>query len=472
MRIIRHFIFILIIAVSMASCIEDGFTTSPSDQPAFSTDTLKMGLLLTEEGSPTMRFTVYNRASKGLSISDIRLEGENAGLFRLNVDGLSGTDFNNVEIRANDSIFVMVDALLPATGSDLPVHINANIRFRTNGVDSHVTVSAQGQDVTRLRGISITSDTRFTPGKPYQIFDSLVVEPEATLTLEAGTRLYFHDNAYMRIRGRLLCNGTADAPVDMTGDRTGNVVGDISFDIMSRQWGGLLFNETSTGNLLSHADIRNTWFGVIVSGDGSTDSDNPALTLHNSRLHNSGDLVLLADHASIVASGTEFAEGSNGLVLLNGGKHRLDHCTLANYYLFTVIGGPALQFGHLNAESDDESGLPYTSAEITNTIIYGLGSDLSHGDLSGTEIYLRRCLLKSEGSDDDNFIDCIWDEDPLYYTIREDYYFDYRLKDDSPARGAADEAMALPLSATDAYGTVRAGALGAYETAGPDDTEN
>ena len=52
----------IIAAVAMAaatftSCIEDGFTTSPSDQPVFSTDTLDLGDLFTLGPSPTARFT-------------------------------------------------------------------------------------------------------------------------------------------------------------------------------------------------------------------------------------------------------------------------------------------------------------------------------------------------------------------------------------------------------------------------------
>jgi len=86
-------------------------------------------------------------------------------------------------------------------------------------------------------------------------------------------------------------------------------------------------------------------------------------------------------------------------------------------------------------------------------------------------VYLRRCLLRSEGEDDEHFVACIWGEDPLYYTVRTDYLFDYRLKADSPARGAADESIALPQSAVDPYGIPRAGALGAYEAAGPEEEE-
>ncbi|MDE5632627.1 MAG: hypothetical protein K2I54_07470, partial [Muribaculaceae bacterium] len=289
------------------------------------------------------------------------------------------------------------------------------------------------------------------------------VAPGATLTIAPGTTLCFHDKAELIVRGSLHAEGTAEQPIVMTGDRTGNVVGDISFDIMSRQWGGVYFAPSSTGNRLAHTDIRNTWYGVAIEGDGP--SETPALTMLNCRLHNSAGLVLEAVHSAVEATGCEFAEGGAGLVYLHGGHHSFNHCTFANNYLFAAISGPAIGFGHISSDPktglDDDSGLPYLSADITNSIIYGLGADLSHGDLEGTDARLHRCLLKSEGSDDDNFTECIWDSDPLYYTVRSDYFFDYRIKPESPAIGAADPSYPAP---TDAYGLPRGAApdLGAY----------
>lgn len=463
MKFLQRFIFFIIAAAALGSCIEDGFTTSPNDQPVFSADTLKMGMLLTEEASPTARFTIYNRAGKSISISSIAVEGDDASIFRLNVDGMSGSQFHDVEIRANDSIFVLVQAVLPATGVDMPVDFDANILFRTNGVDRRMVINAQGQDVERLHAARITADTRFTAGKPYQVFDSLVVARGATLTLEPGTRLMFHDKARLVIEGCLVSRGTVDAPVELYGDRTGNVVADISFDIMSRQWDGVEIRSGSTGNVIEHTDIRNSWFGLQIAGDGQSTLDQPDLTMVNSRLHNSGGLVFTAVHSAVLAAGCEFAEGADGLVWLQGGKHRFDQCTLANNYLFAAITGPALGLAHIDADSDDGSGQPYGELYMTNSIIYGLGSDLSHGDLTGTAVKLERCLLKSEGTDDDNFINCLWGEDPLYYTVREDYLFDYRLQPESPARQAADPSLRLALSTTDPCGTPRALALGAYE---------
>ena len=68
---------------------------------------------------------------------------------------------------------------------------------------------------------------------------------------------------------------------------------------------------------------------------------------------------------------------------------------------------------------------------------------------------LQNCLLKSSGENDEHFIDCLWDKDPLYFTDREAYLFDYRLHDDSPAFGAGNPSLTLPATASDAFGTPR-----------------
>ena len=43
------------------ACIEDDVSTNVAHQPQFSTDTLDMGLVFTQAGTPTHSFTVYNR---------------------------------------------------------------------------------------------------------------------------------------------------------------------------------------------------------------------------------------------------------------------------------------------------------------------------------------------------------------------------------------------------------------------------
>lgn len=466
----KHLLHILILSIAILaaqSCIEDSYATSPSDQPAFSTDTLHLGTVFTDEATPNQSFMVYNRNSKMLSISDIWLSGPDAAHFRINVDGISGERFSDVDIRGKDSIYVFVAATLPEAAG-LSGDYEALVNFTTNGVTQSVVVAAHGQNVDRLRAEVLTSDTRFTADKPYQIFDSLVVAEGVTLTLDAGTRLCFHDKASLIVRGTLLSAGTAEAPVVLGGDRTGNVVGDISFEIMSRQWDGLYFTPSSTGNRLVNTTVRNTTQGVVAAGNPAADySSVPQLYLLNSTLTNSGDVDLYAEYSAVTAVGTLFSEASMGLVALHGGKHVFNHCTFANNYLFTVIGGAAVQLSHLGYGEDlldDGSGLPFIEADFSNSIIYGLGSEISHGDLTGTSVFFRRCLLKSAGSDDQNFLMCLWDKDPLYYTVRNDYLFDYRLKPESPAIASADPALTLPEAASDAYGLARGATpdLGAF----------
>lgn len=463
MKKLIHSLFAAIMLAAAASgCIEDGFTTAPADAPVASLDTLRLGTVFTDEGTPTHRFTIHNRSSKSVCINSITLGGDHPECFRMNVDGFSGKEFSDVEIRAKDSIYVFIEATLPPNGRDVPVDIRASFDFSACGVTRSVVLDAQGRDAVRLRACRIEGREVFTPGRPYIVYDSLVVAPGAFLGLAAGTELYFHDGAHLVVRGTLETAGTVERPVNLAGDRTGNVVADISFDIMSRQWTGVFFTATSRDNVLRHTDIRNTWQGVRVEGD-PTASERPTLSMLNCVLHNSAGLVLEAVHADVAAMGCQFSEGGEGLVRLQGGAHNINHCTLANYYLFAAIGGAALQLSHTSDKDADGSGGALMTARIANSIVYGLGTDLNIGDLRGTSVSITRCLLKSAGSDDDEFRDCLWDTD-LYRNDRSAYIFDYRLQRDSPARGAGLAVATDPRAAVDAYGNPRGSTpdLGAY----------
>lgn len=484
MKTLRSLLIIIAGALAAAgaltSCIEDGFTTSPADQPVFSTDTVDLGDLFTLGASPTARFTVYNRHDKGITLQSVRFTDNPDGIFRLNVDGMSGRDFSGVDIRANDSIFVFVEATLPENGRDLPVECFAHLEFMVNGVSSTVVVRANGQDVTRLKGdYRIASDATLSATKPYQVYDSIVVEKGARLTIPAGARLYFHDKARMVVHGTLDVAGSADAPVQMTGDRTGFVAADIPYEVMSGQWEGIHFTETSSDNRIEHASIRNTRYGLLVDNVPYT-PDTPSLRLINSVVRNSQGFILETANSSVEAIGCELADASSGLVYLYGGTHRFNHCTLANYYLFSAAG-PAVNLDHTGAggADDPDKENPLLSAEFANCILYGNGSEVAHyipqpndgmkvdSDIEGVDIIFRRCLFKANGEDDAQFVNSIWGEDPLFYTERENYIFDYRLRPESPALHTADPMLTLPeAAATDLYGTPRTStpSVGAYES--------
>lgn len=81
-------------------------------------------------------------------------------------------------------------------------------------------------------------------------------------------------------------------------------------------------------------------------------------------------------------------------------------------------------------------------------------------------MYLYNVLLGVAGKDDEHFISCLWDEDPMFETIRSDYIFNYRLKADSPAIGAGNPAYVTDMDLIDMDGVNRLAdgnpTLGAY----------
>lgn len=455
------FAILAVLAVISTACIQDDFTTSGTDTLEFSTDTLAFDTIFTEVGTPTKSFVIRNRHSKMLNISSIKLKGNAAGKFYLNVDGQSGTEFNNVEIRGNDSIFVFVEAYINATDKNNPLEISDAVECVTNGVAQDVIITAWGQDVTRVHGGTITADTRYTADRPYVIFDTLKVAKGATLTIDPGATLYFHDKASMKIDGTLIAAGTQEKPINLRGDRLGNVVADITYDIMSGQWGEIRFGADSYGNEMRYVLMRSSSAGIQID---STGIEQRKLHLFNSVLHNSSGSVLTARYAWIDAEGTEFSDAKDAVVDLTGGKVNMVQCTFANYYLFSAISGSIVNINYLLPA--DKKTLPLMVGYFDNCIIYGNTSELNQGDLSGSSVYFRYTLFKSKGSDDANFISCKWGADPLFYTDRENYIFDYRLRNKSDAIAIGSVELCPEAARVDRYGVsrVRSGGIdmGAY----------
>lgn len=441
-----------IMALAAGSCIEDGFDTSSSSQPSFSTDTLDLGVQFAGRPSPTYMLTIRNPHPKQLLLSSVSMRDGSS--FRINVDGQSGSRFTDVEIRPKDSIYVFVEATFLPTGLLGEQLMADRLDVVTNGVTRSVTVTARCVDGVELKNFTVGADTEFTADRPYLITDTLRISRGASLTLAPGATLLFHDKASMVVEGSLTANGTSEAPVTLRGDRTGSVVADISFDVMSNQWNGVYFAPESTGNRLTHTSIVNTCSGVAVDSLAQ-------LTMLNCRLSNSGGSLLTAADATITALGCELSNAADALALLIGsGSYRFDRCTLANWYLFAY---PGLAIMELTDPAMIES------LDVTNSIIYGRGAPLGFGEAKADELLempltFRRCLFKVKGEDDGNFISCLWDTDPLLDYSLTDYVFPYTPLEDSPALEAADPEFNHPLlPSVDINGRPRALTLGAYE---------
>ena len=445
-----------------SSCIEDGFTTSSSDVLAFNMDTVAFDTVITKQGTATKQMVVYNHSKKQVNISSIKVAGlASKGHFHLNVDGVRGDEFQNVEIRGNDSIYIFIEAYLDEMEQDEPTLLEDQLEFVTNGMTQRVLLSAWGQDVVRFNADTIWSDTRFTAAKPYLIYDTLFVAPGVTLTLDAGTTLLFHDKGAMRCAGRMIANGTVEEPIFFRGDRLDRIVGETSFDVMSGQWGGVIFTPPTMGNVLKHVIMRGSSIGMHCSAYG--DTTNCALKLVNCVLTNSASTCLATATCYVEAIGTEFSDAAEEVVYFAGGKVMARQCTFANNYLFAVPTYPILNVFDVEYSN---GAIGKIRAYFDNCIIHGLAPDINEGDLGVFNVYLRYCLLKSPGDNDSHFINCIWEGDPCFLVNRDEYIFDYRLGNESDAIGKGNPALCPEEARYDRYGNDRLAAgsvdLGAY----------
>lgn len=440
-------------------CISDDITTSPSATLSFSRDTLSFDTVFTEVGTPTARLLVYNRNSKGVNISSIRMRRADSN-FSINVDGIFGTEFHDIEIRGKDSIYVFVECYIDKNVGSEPQLVEDQLEFVTNGVAQTVQLEAWGQNVTRLNGMIVEQDMRLTAQQPYVVFDSLVVASNATLTIDPGARVLFHDKAKLVIDGRLEAVGRPGQMIQLRGDRSDKVLPNLTYEQMASQWKGIRISAGSFGNRMEYVDMHSTEEGLRIDSCG--DTERSKLVIVNSWLHNSAGQVLSCAHARVNAYGTIFSDAALGVVSLYGGSHEMIQCTFANYYLFAAPSGPIVGLYCLKADETDSP----MQATFANCIIDGIGNPITPGDLKDTQVYLRYVLFAVTGDNDEHFLDCLWGKDPLFLTDRPKYYFNYHVQPKSPALGAGDPAFVTDICLYDMDGNDRlsAGAptLGAY----------
>ena len=246
------------------SCIDEvRYSSDPRQHLSFSADTIAFDTLFTDVGSITGALQVYNPGDAHLLLSDVRLAGGWESPFRVNVDGQYGVQFTDVELRAGDSLYVFVEVTVPPTDADAPVEVCDSIVFTlSSGTQGRVVLTAAGWNTIPLHGVVLDADTAFAARRPYFVYDSLVVTRGTTLTLAPGTRLFFHDKAYLRVDGTLHALGTADSAVLFRGDRLDNMFSYLPYDRIPSQWGGIVFGPASKDNILLNCNVHSATFGL------------------------------------------------------------------------------------------------------------------------------------------------------------------------------------------------------------------
>ncbi|MEA3317446.1 MAG: hypothetical protein U9R54_05775, partial [Bacteroidota bacterium] len=243
--------FFSIFIIVIFSCQKENFNTSGEAKLVFSTDTIMFDTIFTTIGSSTQHFTVHNPYNKSVNISSIALAGSSSSVYRLNIDGYSGTSASDIELKAKDSLYIFAEITIDPNNSNLPLVVKDSIVFTTNGNKQYVNLMAWGQDVHIINGEIVQTQT-WQNDKPYLIYNSMLVDTNSVLTIESGASLYFHKNSRLYVAGTIIANGNIDEPVVFTGDRIDDQYSDIP-----GQWDGIWLMAGSKNNVFTYSEIKN-----------------------------------------------------------------------------------------------------------------------------------------------------------------------------------------------------------------------
>lgn len=427
------------------ACDDENFSTSPSLTLAFSRDTLRMDTVLTGVGTSTRQLIVYNRNKESLIISSITLADASNSGFRINVDGMKGTHFSDIEIRGKDSLYILVEATIQPQNSDEPFFKKDSIVFITNTNRQDVKLYAYGQDFLALRKKEITQDTLISSARPIVIYDSLSIKEGAHLTIGAGTRLYFHGKSGLQVHGKLTVEGRLDAPVVFRGDRTDYILS-YPYDRLPGQWDGIRIHSSSYENTINYADIHGGIFGIRCD---SAATDRRKLTLTNSIIHQVSGNGLEMTSCQAIIGNSQISNAGNNCVSLLGGDYEFVHCTLANYYSWDIKNGVALAIKNERGEIT----YPLTMAAFRNCIISGSSSDeISGGRSEDATIpfnyYFSYCLINSVEEKNDKVVEVLWKKDDNFTLLdNKKQRYDFQLDSISAAIniGLSEDARNYPL---------------------------
>lgn len=426
------------------SCTDDWtFSTDARYGLAFGADTLSFDTLFTGVASATDGFMIYNPNDVGLRFDALMGAGA-ASPFRMNLDGEGGTVITDLEIAAGDSLFCFISVNMPASGAAGIFDAFDSIRFvLESGVVQSVMLSAHGMNAIRLNGKRIESDTVLTSHLPFIITDSLYVAQGATLTLAAGTRLYFHKGAVLDVAGRLVASGTRDSMIVMRGDRLDYMLPGVEYDVLDGQWGGIRLRGGSYGNRLEWCDIHGGEWGVMAD---SSDAGIAKLSVESSIIHNVSGNCIEAFCSRIEVANSQITNAGVNCVEITGGWSRFTFCTIAGFSLWS-IGSQAV----IITDIADGVAVPFTGASFSDCIITGRHeteflSVFTDSTADTAPYSVNNSLLMVKNKDNSRYHNVVFEDreskvfGPYNFvdnTIR-GYRSVFMLDSLSPARGIAD----------------------------------
>jgi hypothetical protein len=457
------FVMLAILVVGSSSCRKTSFIAAGAATVEFSSDTLFFDTVFVATGSVTEAVKIINADNQKLHLTDVRLMGGSQSYFAINIDGSAGPEVDNIDIDAGDSLYVFVAVRINPNAANLPFVVQDSVEVAFSGNHRYIQLQAWGQNAYFLRNQVLTGNTVWSSALPYVILGGLQIDTGATLTIPAGCRVYFHNDAPLLVDGSLQVNGTDSGRVLFAGDRL-----DPPYNGYPGSWPGIYFRGASNNDQLQYAMIENADEGIVVSAApaGMT----AKVVLQDCIINNSYDAGIAGIGGSVQAVNCLISNCGQDLLLGGGGNYDFSQCTAAafsnNYITHTQ---PVL------AVSDE---ILYGSALVTGPVQANFVNCIFWGNYGNVpdEVVVSQ---QTNNSFSVGFSNCLWkiqdqpskvtmsnmivNMDPLFDSVNTVVnYYDFHLRANSPALAAGASAGVM----ADLDGRVRpavAPDLGCYQ---------
>jgi hypothetical protein len=351
--------------------------------------------------------------------------------YRINVDGHPGINVTDLEIPANDSLFIFIRVTVDPNNDNTPFVVSDSLEFQTNGNLQQVKLVTWGQNALFYRKAMISGNVIWDSLKAHVIYGSLRIDTNATLTILPGTKIYFHQHAYMAssFQSTLKVLGTVDHPVRFQGDRL-----DFFYKDLPGQWEGIYLEQGSKDHGINYAIIKNGSYGLAVDSLGTL--SNPMLAIDNTIIQNMTNDGIYAYGTSIRSTNCVIGNcGGTALDVEFGGKYDFRQLTIGNFWSSSVRLSPSI---YLSNYSFDTAGQkitnPLSSAYFGNVIIYGSNDDeikLDSVVAVPFQFTFDHGLLKTRlnVSNPNRYIQCLINKDPRFLDVQK---MDYQIDSLSP----------------------------------------
>lgn len=385
---------ILLIIFGISSCRDDFDYDLASDELGFSTDTISLDTIFNHTNSQTYKFTVHNRQNKDVEIPRIYLGRGESSFYKLNVDGMPGYSFENVAVRAKDSIFVFVEI----AAGDAPVNplYEDEVFFETTNGSQNVKLlswieKANFYNTEMVDGASL-GNVSWDNSTSHVIYGNVTAE---NFNATDGTRIYFHNNSSLTVNGTMNVVGSKGNEVRFRSDRH-----DERSDSLPNMWGKIKIK--SPNNFIDNSID----YAIIKGGNIGLEVENSKLTISNTKILNNDSLGLYAINSNITGYNLVVNNSDLASVAIEGGTYEFKHCTFANYHNIGQGAGRNLSL-FLSNEGNA------LNAKFYNSIFFGRAFNAIEIE-EGTTGNLIFDYNVIKGAEPQNATNSLIDADPLF----------------------------------------------------------